>query len=88
MDFSHQTCRYCGKVFETNNKQAARYCCQAHRQAAYRERHANEDKSAWCIWCGKRFWPERGGAKFCCSAHKQAAYRLRAKRGGQLMLGE
>ena len=30
-------CAYCGQPFQTSSDRA-RYCCQAHRQAAYRER--------------------------------------------------
>lgn len=79
-----KTCRVCGQEFGTNWA-GARYCSHAHRQEAYRQRHAVETSHSYCRWCGVKFYPERGGALYHSAACKQAAYRARKKAGGQLM---
>jgi transposase-like protein len=36
------TCEHCGRKFKTNNTLGARYCSDACRQAAYRERRQKQ----------------------------------------------
>lgn len=40
--FFRVVCAYCGETFEAQSDRA-RYCCDAHRQAAYRERQTRKD---------------------------------------------
>lgn len=70
-------CQECGKaVAIVEDRRRRKYCSNACRQRAYRNRNSVVEY-AKCGFCGGYFVKGSWGGKYCSNAHKQAAYRVR-----------
>jgi hypothetical protein len=68
-------CRQCKQCFIPRGNRT-KFCGDACRQTAYRERHKERYYDV-CSFCSKEYEVARTGQKFCSKACKQAAYRSR-----------
>jgi hypothetical protein len=78
-------CAYCGESFQPERK-TARFCCPAHRQAAYRQRQQKRRpappppviEACTCARCGTGYFADPAHPSVWCSPRcKHAAWRER-----------
>lgn len=83
------TCEYCGEEFTQYDKVRRKYCCEAHREAAYRKQIAKpQERVKTCPVCGKEFVAESFRIKYCspfCSrvVHTERVREYRHRRAAK-----